>query len=102
GRNLARGFTTRDESGSKLPVFQPVQRDRKKKDENGKDVELKAGDIIQNSLVVPGRWWRVIQTLDTITPGTRDYSEKSRYAKTIRKDNQTWGDLPADNNALAH
>ena len=102
GRNLARGFTTRDESGSKLPVFQPVQRDRKKKDETGKDVDLKAGDIIQNSMVVPGRWWRVVQTVDTITPGTRDYSEKSRYSKTIRRDNAGWGDVPKDDSQLAH
>src|SRR5207248_1130931 len=39
---------------------------------------------------------------DTITPGTRDYSEKSRYSKTIRKDNVNWGDVPANNNELAH
>jgi hypothetical protein len=33
---------------------------------------------MQNSMVVPGRWWRVPQTLDTITPNARDYNEKSR------------------------
>ena len=27
-------------------------------------------------MVVPGRWWRVPQTLDTVTPGTRDFSER--------------------------
>jgi hypothetical protein len=57
---------------------------------------------VQNSLVVPGRWWRIVQTADTITPGTRDYNEKSRYSKTIRKDNSTWGSVPADDNQLAH
>ncbi|HKR59706.1 MAG TPA: hypothetical protein VJS64_08215, partial [Pyrinomonadaceae bacterium] len=102
GRNLTRGFTVRDESGAKVPVFQRITRDRKKKDENGKDIDLKAGDIVQNSLVVPGRWWRLSQTLDTVTPGTRDYNERSRYAKTMRKDNRTWGDVPADDKALAH
>ena len=102
GRNLTRGFTTRDESGAKVPVFQRITRDRKKKDETGKDVELKSGDIVQNSLVVPGRWWRISQTMDTVTPGSRDYNEKSRYAKTIRKDNRTWGDVPGDDNKLAH
>jgi hypothetical protein len=101
GRNLIR-ITTRDETGAKVPLFQRITRDRTKKDETGKDVALKNGDIIQNSLVVPGRWWRVIQTADTITPGTRDYSEKSRYAKTIQKDNQAWGNLPADDKQLAH
>lgn len=102
GQDLTRGIRVRDETGTKVPLFQRITRDRKKKDESGKDIDLKAGDIIQNSMVVPGRWWRVIQTLDTITPGTRDYSERSRYSKTIRKDNQTWGDVPADGNALAH
>jgi hypothetical protein len=72
------------------------------KDENGKDVDLKTGDIIQNSVVVPGRWWRVVQTKDTVTAGTRDYSEQSRYAKTIQKDNKTWGSVPKDDKPLAH
>ena len=81
---------------TRIPLFQRVTRDRKRKDEKGVDVDLKTGDIMQNSMVVPGRWWRVPQTLDTVTPGTRDYNEQSRYAKTIRKDNTTWGDVPAD------
>jgi hypothetical protein len=102
GQDLARSIRVRDETGTKVPLFQRMTRDRKKKDESGKEVELKTGDIIQNSMVVPGRWWRVIQTLDTITPGSRDFSEKSRYSKTIRKDNTTWGDVPADDKQLAH
>ncbi len=102
GRNLTRGFTTRDAEGGKVPVFQVQRSNRKKKDEKGNDVDLKTGDIVQSSLVVPGRWWRVPQTLDTITPGSTDYNEKSRYSKTIRKDNATWGELPKDDNALAH
>lgn len=102
GRNLLRGFTTRDAEGSKVPVFRRNPRDSKRKDESGKEIELKTGDIIQNSIVVPGRWWRVPQTMDTVTPGTPDYNEKSRYSKTIRKDNATWGELPKDDSALAH
>ncbi|HKP45336.1 MAG TPA: hypothetical protein VJT50_01945, partial [Pyrinomonadaceae bacterium] len=101
GQDLTR-LRVRDESGAKIPLFQKITRDRKRKDENGKDVDLKAGDIVQNSMVVPGRWWRVIQTLDTITPGARDYSEKSHFAKTIRKDNSTWGSVPGNQNELAH
>jgi hypothetical protein len=102
GQDLTRGIRVRDETGAKIPLFRRITRDQKKKDESGKDVELKTGDIVQNSMVVPGRWWRVIQTLDTITPGTRDYSEKSRYSKTIRKDNANWGDVPQNDNELAH
>ncbi|MDQ5846006.1 MAG: hypothetical protein M3539_12010, partial [Acidobacteriota bacterium] len=83
-------------------LFQRITRDRKKKTEDGRDIDLKSGDVVQNSMVVPGRWWRVPQTLDTITPGSPDYSEKSRYSKTIRKDNATWGDVPKNENELAH
>ena len=39
--------------------------------------------------------WEVVQVLDTITPGAQHYSEKSRLAKTIQQDGQTWGDAPA-------
>jgi len=101
GQDLTR-IRVRDETGTRIPLFQRIPRDRKKKGEKGSDVDLKAGDIIQNSMVVPGRWWRVVQTVDTVTAGTRDYSEKSRYAKTIQKDNNTWGDVPSNDNLLAH
>jgi hypothetical protein len=101
GQDLTR-IRTRDAEGARIPLFQRVTRDRKRKDEQGRDVDLKAGDIMQNSLVVPGRWWRVPQTLDTVTPTARDYNEKSSYAKTIRKDNVKWGDVPTNSNDLAH
>jgi hypothetical protein len=67
-----------------------------------KEVQIKEGQIVQNSVVEPGMWWRVKQTIDTVTPknadGTDnpDYNQKSAYAKTIRTDNQTWGDVPKD------
>ena len=101
GQDLTR-IRVRDAEGTRIPLFQRVPRDRKRKNEKGVDIDLKAGDIMQNSMVVPGRWWRVPQTLDTVTPGSRDYNERSQYAKTIRKDNTTWGDVPADSNQLAH
>jgi hypothetical protein len=101
GQDLTR-IRVRDAEGARIPLFQRVTRDRKRKTEKGVDVDLKAGDIMQNSMVVPGRWWRVPQTLDTVTPGSRDFNEQSRYAKTMRKDNATWGDVPADSNQLAH
>jgi hypothetical protein len=101
GQDLTR-IRVRDAEGGRIPLFQRVTRDRKRKDEKGVDVDLKAGDVMQNSMVVPGRWWRVPQTLDTVTPGARDFNEKSRYAKTIRKDNKTWGDVPANTTELAH
>jgi hypothetical protein len=103
-----RNLTTirfRDPEGGRVLLFQRITSDRKKKDENGNEIQLKAGDIIQNSMVVPGRWWRVKQTIDTINPNAshpEDYSLKSRYAKTIETDNATWGDAPPDDRLLAH
>lgn len=101
GRDLTR-ISFRNDAGETVRAFQRLTRDTKRKDEQGNEVQLKSGDIIQNSLVVTGRWWRVIQTADTVTPGNRDYSEKSHYAKTIRKDNSTWGNAPAEDKQLAH
>ena len=101
GRNLTR-ISVRDETGAKIPLFQRIARDRTMKRENGRDLVLKTGDIVQNSMVVPGRKWRVTQTIDTVTPDTRDYSPKSRYAKTMLKDNVTWGSVPATDKQLAH
>jgi hypothetical protein len=104
GRNLAT-IRFRNPDGSRVLLFQRLRSDAKKKDENGTEIQLKAGDVIQNSMVVPGRWWRVKQTIDTINPNAphpEDYSLKSRYAKTMRTDNSTWGDVPADDKLLAH
>ena len=101
GQDLTR-IRVRDPDGARVPLFQRVTRDRKRRDAQGVDIDLKVGDIMQNSMVVPGRWWRVPQTLDTVMQGSRDYNEQSRYAKTIRKDNTTWGDVPTDYDQLAH
>jgi hypothetical protein len=101
GQDLSRIFV-RDPSGTRIPLMQRIPRDRKRKDDKGTDIDLKAGDIVQNSMVVPGRWWRVPQTLDTVTPGSRDFNERSQYAKTIQKDNATWGAVPSEANKLAH
>jgi hypothetical protein len=46
--------------------------------------------------------WEVVQVVDTITPGNPHYSEKSRLAKTILKDGQTWGAVPSNDSQLAH
>jgi hypothetical protein len=103
-RNLAT-IRFRDPEGGRVLLFQRIGSDMKKKDENGNEIQLKAGDIVQNSMVVPKRWWRVKQTADTINPNAvhpEDYSVKSRYAKTMRIDATTWGNVPADDKQLAH
>ncbi len=58
--------------------------------------------LYQRSVVEKDVEWEVIQTKDTITPGNVHYSEKSRYAKTVLKDGQTWGSSPDDKTKLAH
>ncbi|MCP9494469.1 MAG: hypothetical protein MSG64_08445 [Pyrinomonadaceae bacterium MAG19_C2-C3] len=106
GRNLATTsqLKTKTATGRDLAVFQRATAERPvtKRDENNQEIVFKNGEIIQNSMVEPGKWWRVVQTVDTITPGTSDYDEQSRYAKTIRTDGETWGDVPTDEKELAH
>lgn len=75
------------------------------KDEKGEDVTFVANDILQFSTVVPNRCWRVKQTVDTVVENPNhkeDYNEKSAYAKTIQKDNATWGEVPSEEKFLAH
>ena len=61
------------------------------------------GRLYQRSAVEKDKEpWEVVQVMDTITPGNPHYSEKSRLAKTILKDGQTWGAAPGDDSKLAH
>jgi hypothetical protein len=101
GRDLARISVS---GGANL--FQRITRATKKKDPySDRQVDLQPGDIIQNSMVEPGLWWRVKQTRDTVDPDNKrgDYNWKSRYAKTVRLDTTStnenrlaWGDVPLD------
>ncbi|HVF66471.1 MAG TPA: hypothetical protein VM914_02325, partial [Pyrinomonadaceae bacterium] len=113
GRNLLRDIKTpftRTSGGRQvaIPVFERIASDRDRQDSNGKTVRLHAGDIVQNSLVEPGKWWRVKQTAYTVTQTKgheADYNWRSAYAKTVRIDEnkqETWGDVPADDSKLAH
>src|SRR5215210_3366485 len=113
GRNFLRDIKTPFErtSGGRqvaIPVFERVASDRDRADSTGKPVRLHAGDIVQNSLVEQGRWWRVKQTAYTVTQTKgheADYNWRSAYAKTVRideNDREVWGDVPADESKLAH
>jgi hypothetical protein len=93
---------TRNERGRQIPMFQRINQPTKRKTLDGKEVDLRAGDIVQNSMVEPGKWWRVVQTVDTTTPGKRDYNDASAFAKTVQRDGKTWGDVAADDSKLAH
>ena len=74
-----------------------LTKDEKRKNPaTGRDIQLKKGDIVQHSIVDSDLWWRVIQTADTVTEGNRDCRPASAYAKTMQKDNNTWGDASVD------
>src|SRR5207249_6764784 len=45
--------------------------------------------------------WEIPQTIDTIDPSSKHYNPKSRYAKTLRRDGKTWGDVPAPSSVTA-
>jgi hypothetical protein len=65
------------------------------------------GSIVQNSMVEKGLSWEVVQTADTITPGHKDYNEKSHLAKTVHfeGDRMVWGRVPGpgrDDDLCAH
>ncbi len=69
---------------------------------NARRFEFRDGRLFQRSMVEPDKEWEVVQVLDTITPANTHYSEKSRWAKTIRTDGKSWGDVPSDPALLAH
>ncbi len=77
---------------------------------NGGRVNLAAGNtpygprfywegerLFQRSVMTPDLIWEVPQTVDTIDPKSSHYNAKSAYAKTLRKDGQSWGDVPGEN-----
>ncbi len=63
--------------------------------------------LFQRSMMTPDVVWEVPQTVDTIDPSSGHYNAKSAYAKTLRRDGKSWGDVPAGgavilNAQLAH
>jgi hypothetical protein len=55
--------------------------------------------LFQRSTMTPDVRWEVPQTRDTIDPTSSKYNPKSRYAKTLRRDNASWGDVPEKRDA---
>jgi hypothetical protein len=69
----------------------------------------RGGKLFQRSSVeseVPltgkSKEWEVVQVIDTITPGNDHYNVRAARAKTILRDNRTWGQIPTDETKLAH
>lgn len=83
GRRPTAGQTLPGGNGGAARLKEPAQR-LPDPYNPGKNIDLQPGDIVQFSYVEPGLWWRVKQTVDTVTEGNRDYNWKSAYAKTIK------------------
>jgi len=64
--------------------------------------EWVAGRLIQRSMTDPDKEWTVSQVLDSVTPGSYNYNEKARLAKTLQRDGVNWGAIPASTGQLAH
>ncbi len=61
------------------------------------------GRLFQRSGVEKDRApWEVVQVVDSITPGRPHFSEKSRRAKMLLKDGETFGDATTAETRLAH
>ncbi len=80
----------------------PSRKDRFfKKIENGRQQLYQRAAVATDDKGKP-LVWRVKQVMDTIDPQSPDYNEKAALAKTIRRDNKTWGVLPESGKELAH
>jgi hypothetical protein len=66
--------------------------------------ERRGERIIQNSMVEDGLSWEIVQTIDTITPGSEHYNEKAHLAKTVRRtpEGVRWGGKVCPETSLAH
>jgi hypothetical protein len=63
--------------------------------------DVQGDRIIQRSMVEPDLWWDLVQTADTITPGSPHYNAKSHLAKTVRfggDGSLEWGGDPSERN----
>jgi hypothetical protein len=66
------------------------------------DIAAGRPKLLQRSMLDPDKEWEVKQVVDTIDPLSPTYNGKARLVKTIQKDGNTWGGLPAQAELLAH
>jgi hypothetical protein len=60
------------------------------------------GKLFQRSMSEENKEWEIVQTIDTVTPGTEHFSEKSFRAKLINKNGVVTAQAPSDDSSLAH
>lgn len=57
-------------------------------------LDTPAPKLYQNSTMSPDIRWEVPQTKDTVDPTHPRYNMKARYAKTLQRDGEKWGEVP--------
>jgi hypothetical protein len=64
--------------------------------------EWRGDKVFQRSMSEENKEWEIVQTVDTIAPGSVHFSRKSMRAKLMNKDGLVPAYLPADDATLAH
>ena len=60
----------------------------------GPRFEWRGGRLVQHSTMKQDLEWRVPLTMEVINPLSDNYNPKARYAKTLRRDGESWGVVP--------
>jgi hypothetical protein len=64
--------------------------------------EWRGDQLFQRSMTDPNTEWEIVQTKDTVTPGSVHFSMKSFRAKLMGKDGTALAQIPSDDTSLAH
>jgi hypothetical protein len=64
--------------------------------------ESRGEKVVQRSMSDENKEWEIVQTIDSITPGNRHFSEKSFRAKLMNRDGRVHSQMPSDDTSLAH
>ena len=64
--------------------------------------ERRDGKIFQRAMTDPNKEWEIVQTVDSITPGSVHFSMKSLRAKLVNKEGVVDAQMPQDDTHLAH
>jgi hypothetical protein len=64
--------------------------------------EWRDDKLYQRSMTDPNVEWEIVQTIDTVTPGSPHFSQKSYRAKLMNKDGYALSHTPAEDSQLGH
>ena len=94
----SKAVTTATGGGNRMTDYRnlPSRKDRFfKKIENGRTQLYQRAAVATDDKGKP-LVWRIKQVKDIVDPQSPDYNEKAALAKTIQRDNKTWGAVPSD------